>query len=272
MDDPVPGQGSDRPLMTPRLELRLRVESAGLVSLPWRERLGEWEATSGSIRTRHPRRAEPAPGPLRRRRRPAMGAQGDAAPRIGSRSTRSCVSSNAARSRRSAPQGVVFQPFEDTAVLVTEYLERSWQYRRLLMRVPTDMRKHRERLLDAIAALLVDLHRNGLYWGLLPGQHAVHERRPGPPGVDGRRRDRGVPPVAQRRRSASSTWTSWSRTSSRAARHCRSARRARGGVGPARCRGRRGNDAVPPDVGSPPRGTDLRPAGSIAGRRPRPGS
>ena len=60
---------------------------------------------------------------------------------------------------------MVVQPFEDTAVLVTHYLATSWQYRRLLMRVPITMRAHRSRLFDAIAALLVDLHRHGFYWG-----------------------------------------------------------------------------------------------------------
>ncbi len=63
------------------------------------------------------------------------------------------------------PAGIVVQPFEDTAILATRYLDASWQYRRLLMRLPSPMRKHRERLFDAMAALLVDLHRNGVYWG-----------------------------------------------------------------------------------------------------------
>jgi hypothetical protein len=61
--------------------------------------------------------------------------------------------------------GLVVQPHEDTAILVTRYLERSWQYRRLLMRMPPDLTAHRERLLDAMAGLLVDLHRNGIFWG-----------------------------------------------------------------------------------------------------------
>jgi tRNA A-37 threonylcarbamoyl transferase component Bud32 len=63
------------------------------------------------------------------------------------------------------PAGIVVQPFEDTAILATRYLDGSWQYRRLLMRLPSPMRKHRERLFDAMAALLVDLHRSGVYWG-----------------------------------------------------------------------------------------------------------
>jgi Domain of unknown function (DUF4032)/Lipopolysaccharide kinase (Kdo/WaaP) family len=63
------------------------------------------------------------------------------------------------------PAGLVSQPHEDTAILVTRYLDRSWQYRRLLMRMPPDLAAHRERLLDAMASLLVDLHRSGVFWG-----------------------------------------------------------------------------------------------------------
>jgi hypothetical protein len=63
------------------------------------------------------------------------------------------------------PAGLVIQPDTDNAILVTRYLDRSWQYRRLLMRIPPDMAKHRERLLDAMASLLVDLHRSGVFWG-----------------------------------------------------------------------------------------------------------
>jgi hypothetical protein len=51
------------------------------------------------------------------------------------------------------------------AVLVSEYLEFSIQYRRLLMRFPLGPGPYRDRLLDAMAWLLVDLHRAGVYWG-----------------------------------------------------------------------------------------------------------
>ncbi|HET9560351.1 MAG TPA: DUF4032 domain-containing protein, partial [Actinomycetota bacterium] len=36
---------------------------------------------------------------------------------------------------------------------------------RLFRRLPRELVKHRERLLDAIAGLLVDLHREGVFWG-----------------------------------------------------------------------------------------------------------
>jgi hypothetical protein len=63
------------------------------------------------------------------------------------------------------PAGLVLQPEFETAILVTRYLEGSWQYRRLFMRLPPDQQTHRARLLDAMAGLLVELHRHGVFWG-----------------------------------------------------------------------------------------------------------
>ena len=48
---------------------------------------------------------------------------------------------------------------------MTEYLAYSIQYRRLLMRFPLGPGPYRDRLLDAMAWLLVDLHRAGVFWG-----------------------------------------------------------------------------------------------------------
>lgn len=63
------------------------------------------------------------------------------------------------------PAGLVVQPDFDTAILVTHFLQGSWQYRRLLMRLSPDEPVYRSRLLDAMAGLLVDLHRHGVFWG-----------------------------------------------------------------------------------------------------------
>jgi Domain of unknown function (DUF4032)/Lipopolysaccharide kinase (Kdo/WaaP) family len=63
------------------------------------------------------------------------------------------------------PLGLVESVERQTAVLATEYLEFSIQYRRLLMRFPLGPGPYRDRLLDAMAWLLVDLHRAGVYWG-----------------------------------------------------------------------------------------------------------
>jgi tRNA A-37 threonylcarbamoyl transferase component Bud32 len=61
--------------------------------------------------------------------------------------------------------GLAARPDRGDAILVTEYLRHSMQYRRLLMRLRSVSSGYRDRLLDAMALLLVDLHRSGVYWG-----------------------------------------------------------------------------------------------------------
>jgi hypothetical protein len=63
------------------------------------------------------------------------------------------------------PIGLVERPEDDASVLVTRYLARSLQLRRLFRRLPDAARRHRELFLDAMANLLVELHRSGFYWG-----------------------------------------------------------------------------------------------------------
>ena len=61
--------------------------------------------------------------------------------------------------------GLAEAPERDSGILATEYLAHSPQYRRLLMRFPPGRAAYRDRLLDAMASLLVDLHRGGVFWG-----------------------------------------------------------------------------------------------------------
>jgi hypothetical protein len=63
------------------------------------------------------------------------------------------------------PIGIAHQAADETAILVTEYLASSLQFRRLLARFPLGPGAYRDRLLDAMAWLLVDLHRGGVFWG-----------------------------------------------------------------------------------------------------------
>ncbi|HEX3540034.1 MAG TPA: DUF4032 domain-containing protein [Acidimicrobiales bacterium] len=147
----------------PQLDIRLRVPTPGLLALPWLEPLADWTATEVPLRdipvgpSRHQVRFVETDGRLwalkELPRRLAAKEYGV----LRALETRSLPAVR--------PAGLVVQPFEDTAILLTRYLDRSWQYRRLLMRIPPDMAKHRERLLDALASLLVDLHRNGVFWG-----------------------------------------------------------------------------------------------------------
>ena len=64
-----------------------------------------------------------------------------------------------------APVGLAEAPERAEGILVTSYLDHSLQYRRLLMRLGSGSEAYRDRLLDAMASLLVDLHRGGVYWG-----------------------------------------------------------------------------------------------------------
>ena len=64
-----------------------------------------------------------------------------------------------------APLGIAIAPERGTAILVTRYLRNSLQYRLLLSRVPPGPGQLRDQLLDAMAGLLVELHRGGAYWG-----------------------------------------------------------------------------------------------------------
>ena len=145
------------------LDLRLRVTSPGLLALPWRRPLGDWDITAIPIRdipvgpSRHLVRFVETDGRL--------WALKELPHRVAVRE----YDVLREMENRSLPAvrvtGVITQEPEGAAILVTEFLERSWQYRRLLMRIPASKAAHRVRLFDAMAALLVDLHRNGIYWG-----------------------------------------------------------------------------------------------------------
>ncbi len=145
------------------LEVRLRVASPELLSLPWRRPLAEWDPTTVAFRdvpvgpSRHLVRFVEADGRLWALK---------ALPRrtaLHEYEMLRVAEVRALAAVRAA--GVVLQPQDDDAVLVTAYLDRSWQYRRLLLRIAPDATAHRARLFDAMASLLVDLHRNGIYWG-----------------------------------------------------------------------------------------------------------
>jgi len=145
------------------LDLRLRSASPGLLALPWLQPLATWDATEVPLRdvpvgpSRHLVRFVDTDG--------ARWALKELPVRIAQKEYAVLRDLEARALPAVRPAGLVVQPQEDTAILVTRYLERSWQYRRLLMRIPPDQTAHRDRLLDALAGLLVDLHRHGLFWG-----------------------------------------------------------------------------------------------------------
>jgi len=143
--------------------LRLRDEVAGLLDLPWEQPLKTWDSTGHAFRelpvgpSRHLVRFLVAGGLVYALKElPISVAE---------------TEFDALRHLEEAglpavrALGLAARPDRGDAILVTEYLRHSMQYRRLLMRFRPVMPAYRERLLDAMALLLVDLHRGGVYWG-----------------------------------------------------------------------------------------------------------
>jgi hypothetical protein len=144
-------------------EFRLRAPTPGLLGLPWDRPLQEWTVPEVPLRdiavgpSRHLVKFVEADG--------VLWAVKDMPARIAAKEYDVLRSLEEMGLPAVRPAGLVLQPEFDTAILVTRYLEGSWQYRRLFMRLPPDQPKHRARLLDAMAGLMVELHRHGVFWG-----------------------------------------------------------------------------------------------------------
>jgi hypothetical protein len=144
-------------------EFRLRTPSAGLLALPWDRPLSQWNVPDVALR-------DIAVGPSRHLVKfveadDALWAVKDMPARVAAKEYDVLRELEEKGLPAVRPAGLVAQPEFDTAILVTRYLEGSWQYRRLFMRLPPDQPKHRARLLDGMAGLLVELHRHGVFWG-----------------------------------------------------------------------------------------------------------
>jgi hypothetical protein len=144
-------------------DFRLRTPTPGLLALPWDRPLSEWTVPEVALRdiavgpSRHLVKFVEADG--------VLWAVKDMPARIAGKEYDVLRRLEEMGLPAVRPAGLVLQPEFDTAILVTRYLEGSWQYRRLFMRLPPDQPKHRARLLDAMAGLLVELHRHGVFWG-----------------------------------------------------------------------------------------------------------
>jgi hypothetical protein len=143
--------------------LRLRETAAALLDLPWELPLADWSSDALRFRdlpvgpSRHLVRFIVADGTtyaLKELPLPIAGREYDVLRHLEELGLPAVLA-----------VGVAEDPERETAILVTEYLAHSVQYRRLLMRFPLGPGPYRDRLLDAMAGLLVDLHRAGVYWG-----------------------------------------------------------------------------------------------------------
>jgi Domain of unknown function (DUF4032)/Lipopolysaccharide kinase (Kdo/WaaP) family len=144
-------------------ELRLRTPTAGLLALPWDLPLGEWRRPDVPLRdievgpSRHLVRFVECDG--------ALWAVKEMPPRIADKEYDVLGKLEDLDLPAVRRAGLVHQPDTHTSLLLTRYLAGSWQYRRLFRRLQPDQPKHRARLFDAMANLLVELHRHGVFWG-----------------------------------------------------------------------------------------------------------
>jgi len=141
----------------------LRAPTASLLALPWDLPLSEWTVPDVPLR-------DIAVGPSRHLVKfvecdGALWAVKDLPPRIAAKEYAVLRQLEELGLPAVRPAGLVNQPDVDSAILLTRYLDGSWQYRRLFRRLPPDQPTHRARLFDAMASLLVELHRHGVFWG-----------------------------------------------------------------------------------------------------------
>ncbi|MFC5066044.1 DUF4032 domain-containing protein [Actinomycetospora atypica] len=150
--------------MTAGVDLRLRSPGPQLLALPWETPLADWDPATTPLRaldvgpSRHLVRFVVADGTL--------WAVKELPVRLARKEYEALRRMEAMALPTVRAAGVVVQSEpDDRSLLVTRFLVGSWQYRRLFARLPPDRATHRARLLDAMAGLLVELHRHGVFWG-----------------------------------------------------------------------------------------------------------
>jgi tRNA A-37 threonylcarbamoyl transferase component Bud32 len=145
------------------ISIRLSGATGGLLALPWLQPLRGWPEAGVTFRempvgeSRHVVRFVEADGVLY--------ALKELPVRVARREYETLRELGRREFPSVRPLGLVERGPDEPAILVTDYLSGSFQFRRMFERLPPSARKHRERLLDAMAWLMVDLHRNGVFWG-----------------------------------------------------------------------------------------------------------
>jgi tRNA A-37 threonylcarbamoyl transferase component Bud32 len=143
--------------------LRLRATAAPLVALPWQQPLLSWSPASAPVldvplgASRHVVRIVHTGDRLwALKEMPRWAVEREYA-------------ALAAMERRGVPAvrpaGLVTRDAEGGAVLITEFQADSVLWRTLLADLPADGAPHHARVSEAVAVFLVDLHRQGVFWG-----------------------------------------------------------------------------------------------------------
>src|SRR4030095_10949665 len=135
--------------MAPPFSSRLRAASPGLLALPWLDPLEQWPEDAASFRDLNVR-------PSRHLVRfgetdYVLYALKKLPSRIAVKEYRVLRDLEVRELPAVRPVGLVDQPDTGNSILVTEYLEHSWQFRRLFRRLRRALVQHRARLGAALA-------------------------------------------------------------------------------------------------------------------------
>jgi hypothetical protein len=157
------GAASEGETASPRILMRFRGDVTALLGLPWETPLADWSADAARFvelpvgESRHVVRFIAGASELLALKELPM--------RPGRREYEIMRELEDRGTPAVRPVGLVERPDDDAAVVITRYLARSLQLRRLFRRLPESAVEYRERFLDAMSRLLVELHRDGVYWG-----------------------------------------------------------------------------------------------------------
>lgn len=157
-DDP-----GDAPFDAGRITMRFREGRQALLSMPWDQRLSQWSgADVGFVdlpvgASRHTVRFIVSEGGIIALKELPL--------EVGEQEYDVLRELEARGAPAVKPFGLVTRSGDRSAIILTRYLARSFQFRRLFMRLPEGERRYRDQLLDAMTGLLVEIHRMGLFWG-----------------------------------------------------------------------------------------------------------
>lgn len=156
-------EGPNEPYEPGRITMRFREGNQAFVSMPWEQPLGRWAGPDLEFidlpvgASRHTVRFVIVDGSIIALKELPL--------EVGQREYEVLRELEA----RGAPAvkvcGLVTRSGDSSSVILTRYLTRSFQFRRLFMRLPEGERGYRDQLLDSMTGLLVELHRMGVFWG-----------------------------------------------------------------------------------------------------------
>jgi len=171
--EPMPGSEPPDPDLIPpeevepfdpgRITMRFRESNQTLVSLPWGQPLSQWSGDDIEFvdlpvgASRHTVRFALLDGSIIALKELPLD--------VGQKEYEILRELEARGAPAVRAYGLVTRSGDFASIILTRYLMRSLQFRRLFRRLPQGAYKNRDQLLDSMTGLLVELHRMGMFWG-----------------------------------------------------------------------------------------------------------